>query len=626
MKIAKATIMSVSFLLLSTVTLLSQVVVTGSTGADGSYTTLKAAFDAVNASVQTANNIDIAITANTTEMATAELHAGDWTSLVIHPSGGARTVLGNLPDLHNPGTDPLDVAYTPPVNAVIKLTGADNVTIDGSLAGGTDRSLTITNTAGDGTRSIVILVKSGGIGNGADNNTVKNTILTGARGATSTLGTFGILSFNDPEPNNYGGVSVPNSYNTIQNNLIKKMRTGVLISSSKVVTFDPNWVITGNTLGSTVADEKLADMGLQVSRAQNFTISNNTINGIYRVGGTYSAGVGTTNGISVSNSDGGAVTGNRISDVKMHIPKPQGPITVYCSNARGVVFHTNSTAATITVANNFIWDVAGSGCGSNYQSFSVFGMYFLNGKYDVFHNSVNLNTNSTQYHYTAAILVSNSSGSSIDLRNNILANTATAGNRYAIYAYSTTNFTNIDYNDYFAQHVGAFNDGVSPSYTRSTLADWRVSTGQDLNSKAVNPLFVSPTDLHLQGTSPLIDAGVFLAAISTDIDGQTRPQGAVFDIGADENTFTMPATATIGGKVLKASGQGIRNATVTLSGGTLSQPISVTTNSSGAYQFPAVQTGQNYIVTVSANGYTFATPSQFVFLTANVANLNFTAN
>ena len=58
-----------------------------------------------------------------------------------------------------------------------------------------------------------------------------------------------------------------------------------------------------------------------------------------------------------------------------------------------------------------------------------------------------------------------------------------------------------------------------------TLADWRAVTGQDLNSKAVNPLFVSPTDLHLQGTSPMIDTGVFLAGITTDIDGQTKPLG-----------------------------------------------------------------------------------------------------
>lgn len=70
----------------------------------------------------------------------------------------------------------------------------------------------------------------------------------------------------------------------------------------------------------------------------------------------------------------------------------------------------------------------------------------------------------------------------------------------------------------------------------------------------------------------------------------------------------------------------IKNATVTLSGGTLSQPISVTTGNSGAYQFPAVATGQTYLVTVTANGYTFSNPTQVIYLTGNVTDANFTGN
>ena len=623
MKTIKTLGLPVFFILAFCISAAAQVSVSGSSGADGNYATLKAAFDAVNASAQTGNNIDIAITANTTETATAELLSGAWASLVIHPSGAARTIQGNLPDLSS---------SSPPIDAVIKLHGADNVTIDGSLSGGTDRSLTITNTAGDNSWSIVILIKSAGLGNGADNNTVKNTILTGSRGASPNLGTYGIQSFNDPEPNDYGGVSVPNSNNTIQNNLIKKVRFGVHTSSASVVTYDLNWVITGNTFGSTVSSDKLSQIAIQVNRAQNFRVSNNTINGIFT---NFSNGW-TPHGMSIYKSDGGEVTGNRISDIKQKVPKPNpnDPTTFYCRHAGGMQFSRNSTASTITVANNFIWDVADLGyCPSN-TSFNTTGMnitgmmFFDSGNYDVFHNSVNLNTNPTQYHWTAAIYAEINQGS-IDLRNNIFANTTTIGNRYAIYADVATTFSNIDYNDYFStQNVGYFSNPATASstWTRATLADWRVSTGQDLNSKAVNPLFVSSTDLHLQGTSPLIDMGVFLTGITTDIDGQTRPLGAGFDIGADENVFTLPATAVIGGRVLKSSGAAIKNATVTLSGGTLSQPISVTTNTQGNYQFPAVATGQTYMVTVTANGYTFSNPTQVIYLTANVTDANFTAN
>ena len=63
--------------------------------------------------------------------------------------------------------------------------------------------------------------------------------------------------------------------------------------------------------------------------------------------------------------------------------------------------------------------------------------------------------------------------------------------------------------------------GAAPSQTTANLT--------------TNPLFVSLAvlDLHLQATSPAIDAGKTLA-LSTDIGGIKRPQGAGFDIGAYE--------------------------------------------------------------------------------------------
>lgn len=50
-----------------------------------------------------------------------------------------------------------------------------------------------------------------------------------------------------------------------------------------------------------------------------------------------------------------------------------------------------------------------------------------------------------------------------------------------------------------------------------------------------NPLFVDPAggDYHIQSTSPAIDAGQD-DGIMMDIDGEMRPQGMGFDVGADE--------------------------------------------------------------------------------------------
>lgn len=61
----------------------------------------------------------------------------------------------------------------------------------------------------------------------------------------------------------------------------------------------------------------------------------------------------------------------------------------------------------------------------------------------------------------------------------------------------------------------------------------------------VDPQFVDPAndDYHLQPGSPAIDAGTALSQVTDDFDGNSRPQGAGFDIGAYEYTGDQP-TAT----------------------------------------------------------------------------------
>ena len=48
-----------------------------------------------------------------------------------------------------------------------------------------------------------------------------------------------------------------------------------------------------------------------------------------------------------------------------------------------------------------------------------------------------------------------------------------------------------------------------------------------------DPLFICTVDYHLSPGSPCVDAGTDVG-VSTDIDGDERPQGAGFDMGADE--------------------------------------------------------------------------------------------
>lgn len=66
-----------------------------------------------------------------------------------------------------------------------------------------------------------------------------------------------------------------------------------------------------------------------------------------------------------------------------------------------------------------------------------------------------------------------------------------------------------------------------------------------------NPLFSSPAwgingDYHLQKGSPAIDAGTANGAPSTDLKGNSRPQGNRFDIGAYEYFTTVDSTPPTG--------------------------------------------------------------------------------
>ena len=114
----------------------------------GSFTNLKGAFDAINAGTHT-GDIVINVSANTAETAPCILNSSgagsaSYTSVLIQPSNDGVTISG----------------ATVTGRGLIELNGADNVTINGDNpnTGGTNRNLTITNTAG---QRLLILLSSG---------------------------------------------------------------------------------------------------------------------------------------------------------------------------------------------------------------------------------------------------------------------------------------------------------------------------------------------------------------------------------------------------------------------------------------------------------------------------------
>lgn len=149
-----------------------EVVATAGTPGPTGYTTLKDAFDAVNAGTHQ-GNLDLSVCGNTTETAPALLNASGvgaalYSQMAIKPANGAaRTISGAI------------AAGSP----LIDLVGADNVTIDGLNTGG--NALTISNTTVSGTSGTSTIRFIGG----ATNNTITRTTLLGS--ANMPLGTNG---------------------------------------------------------------------------------------------------------------------------------------------------------------------------------------------------------------------------------------------------------------------------------------------------------------------------------------------------------------------------------------------------------------------------------------------------
>ncbi len=177
----------------------AQVNVTASGGTPGptTYTTLKLAFDAINAGTHT-GMIQLLFTANTTETASAVLNASgtgsaSYSSILIQPSG-QRSITGNLANL-----------------PLIDLNGADNVTING-LDNGTD-ALTLVNQATSTTTPISTIR----FVNGAQNNLIQNCIILGA-GGSLTSGTVLFHTSNTGQGNS--------------NNLVQDCTIGPLNSTS----------------------------------------------------------------------------------------------------------------------------------------------------------------------------------------------------------------------------------------------------------------------------------------------------------------------------------------------------------------------------------------------------------
>lgn len=424
----------------------------------------------------------------------------------------------------NVATNVTITGAAPTNEALFKLNGADYITFDGSnVVSGTTRNLTISNTGAGNT----IWIASNGISNGATNNTIKNCIITGVTGTSFT----GVVQSGGVTPGSIAQIA--NTNNTYTNNQIYGGQYGLSLVGP--VGNENGNVVSDNLIGSTVPAQYLSFRGMFFAQQSNVTILNNEVTGVY------STAASTTNmasGIYI----GGTMSGGHIDKNRIHNLKNTntGGWAIH-----GISLRSSSANTALYIINNFIWDVKTYGwTPSTTPIYENSGIQIgTGGGYRMYYNTINMGTNPDVPGVSTALYVTTTVGGNL-IRNNIFANTQTTGTRYGVYVNGTINpniFSIINHNNYYS--TGAL--GFVAGGARANIASWRAGTGQDVNSLDVNPLFVSPTDLHLSNASPLNHTGIHINPVcgscATDIDGDVRATGSgptAPDIGADE--FTPP--------------------------------------------------------------------------------------
>jgi hypothetical protein len=481
----------------------AQISVTATAGTtSGSYTTLGAAVTAINAGTHQ-GVINISVTANTSETS----------QIVLNSSGAGSASYQSIRIKPAPSTTPT-ISGTVALYSILKLNGADSVTIDGSnTVGGTSRDLTIKNNSAASSET-VIWIASASSTDGATNNTIKNCVIQGGS-STNTLG--GVVAGDGAVIGN--AAIAANSYNTLQNNKFTTTQNGFYLNGYTGGTFDVNWVIKDNLFTSNGA------RGLLTQNTTNLTIANNTVTGLTSNAYAVITGMFITGQVA-----GGNIYGNNINNINN---------AATWNGCNGLWLSADNTGANLNVYNNIIYAVW-STTGWPDVTYADNGYAVLidwGGGYNIYHNTFNLTTTSTAGIPSVINVYSDvTAAGAINLQDNLIINSqSSGGTRYGLYCSATSSvFASINYNDYYSVSNRLGNIGGT---TRNSLAAMITGFGSNANSINVNPTFVSTTDMHLQNVAanlPLA-AGTPIStpSITTDYDGDAR-NATTPTIGADE--------------------------------------------------------------------------------------------
>jgi len=197
--------------------------------------------------------------------------------------------------------------------------------------------------------------------------------------------------------------------------------------------------------------------------------------------------------------------------------------------------------------------------------------------------------------------------SGVDIKNNIIYRNTT----YGIDSWDGHGSgVVVDHNIVFGNGSGnySFTGGAS---------DYTYTLGSTISAE---PVFANATlsafDAHLKAGSPAIDAGLALSQVTQDIEGNPRPNGSAWDIGAYE--YVSASLPPIMPSLAFEAEAGQIVAPFAVSAGTISQAVNTTDPSLGGaarYRFNITNAG-DYIVKAAVNAPDANTDSFFINIDA----------
>lgn len=144
------------------------------------------------------------------------------------------------------------------------------------------------------------------------------------------------------------------------------------------------------------------------------------------------------------------------------------------------------------------------------------------------------------------------------------------------------------------------------------------------NRQVIRLRFGVPAQNPVSRTTPLTWSDAPIARSVADAGANSLT--TVYVNGAVNIDIPTAASGTISGRVTDANGAGIRNATITISGVGLVEPIRVVTGSFGYFSVDNLEIGQTYLVSLRASKrYEFPNTIRLVTLADSVQEVDFTA-